>query len=143
MSGLLKKERTLPCLAYDGISPKKFNEFTTKAFIESAGEPIFFFRESSLSLVPAITNITFFSNCILSNKAASGEIKFGFISKSEPNDKFQTCISGFSSTTCSMFLIIVRELLYLDYHNHEDNPGHYGLLCVRCGQEGGIRLRGV
>ena len=64
------------CLECAGVK-----KLTTKEFIESAGDPIFIALFSPCGLlVPAMTNITSFSYCILSSIAASGEIKFGFIS---------------------------------------------------------------
>ena len=55
-------------------------------------------------------NITSFSLCILSRIAASGEIKFGCISLSDPKDKFHTFMSLFAFTISSMVRNIVNEL---------------------------------
>ena len=77
MSGLLKKDNTLPSLEYVAGLLSLSTAFTTREFIESAGAPIFILALSlTLLFVPAITNITSNSYCILSNKAASGEMKF-------------------------------------------------------------------
>ena len=74
-------------------------EFTTMEFIESAGAPIGLISISSEDkFVPAITNITSFSNWILSRIAASGDIKLGFIFNFEPKDKFHTLMSLFAAT---------------------------------------------
>ena len=54
--------------------------------------------------------MTSYSLCILSNSAASGEIKFGFISRIEPSDKFQTFISLFVATISRISFKIVKEL---------------------------------
>ena len=76
--------------------------------IESAGEPIFTIASLGL-FVPAITNITLFSYCILSNIAASKEIKLSLISWLLPSEIFHTFMSGLSTTILFILSIIKNE----------------------------------
>ena len=112
MSGLLKNERTGPTLVYEVGFPLKSTAFTTNELRESAGAPIFidFFSVPLGRFVPATIKITSYSLWILSNSAASGDIKFAFISICPPKDKFQTLMSLFAATIVRMNRRTAKEL---------------------------------